>query len=244
MAYGNALLVTSVLANALVSNTPDATSAFGNLINVGSTLDNNLVTTAIINVFLQDASQRIDSTLDHMYGCPLNRVCDLDMTPASNASPADTTVSISSDMNALGIGDNLLFYDSSTGNREEVIVSAIAGNLITFTPALANSYLSATSLVKRVDFPAAIRFIASRWAAANIYDKYFAAQADKNESQFGKHLRELADNELDKILMGLNSLPNQFRTGHISVHSNLFKPYQTPEGWNKNPAKIPRTGRS
>ena len=54
--------------------------------------------------------------------------------------------------------------------------------------------------VLRSSFPPPLNQISARYAASYIYDKYFAAQADPNTSDYGKEMRAISAGQLNDIL--------------------------------------------
>jgi hypothetical protein len=65
-------------------------------------------------------------------------------------------------------------------------------------------------------------------AAANIYDKYFAAQANPDISDYGKKLRGWALSDLNSILQGIVILHGQRRIGHRFFNPMLRDRYGLP----------------
>jgi hypothetical protein len=247
MGYSTVTLIRKLLANALTSATPDTFDELGNLLNVGNSLDTNLITTDILHTYMQDADQTIDSAINGIYVTPLKRVGGPEWRLSADVSEyADgavlSLVSSQASASVLLPGDALVIYDGD--QREEVEVDSVSGDDVTLASPALNLYSLDITRVVRVDFPAQIKFISARLAAANIYDKYFAAQADKNESKYGQFFREMAIGQLNQILAGATILHGQHRIGHLTVNPNLIKAYGNPAGWNDRRFELKPPGRS
>lgn len=242
MPYGNSNVVQRLLANALTSATPDTLDQLGNLLNVGSTLDTNLVNEVLINEFLRDADQTFDAAISQLYGTPLKKVADFELTLATDLSEyADgKLISLSSDASLLGPGDRLVMTDGV--QKEEIEVQSVNGSTVQVLGGVLGLFQSGITRVIRVDYPPPVKYVCSRMAAANIYDKFFAAQADKNESKYGQFFRKLATIQLNNILAGATILHGQRRIGNLTVNPYLRKRYDLP-GEN-NGFKMDDPGRS
>ncbi len=83
---------------------------------------------------------------------------------------------------------------------------------------------------RRVSYPSPIRFISSRLAASNIYDKYFSSESSPNTSTFGATIRDLAYDRLNDILSGTIILHGQHRIGRRFYNPNLVDQYALPTG--------------
>jgi hypothetical protein len=232
MGYPSVQLVTRLLAQALTSATPDtAASGFpadqtlGNLLNVGNTLDSNNVTPDVINTFIADSDAEVNATIGTLYKVPLKRKADTEMTLLTDASSSQATFSVS-ESGILIPGDCLIITDGV--NREEVSILALSGMIVTAASNLVNGYSASQTRVVRVKYPDPISFISGRIAAANIYDKFFAAQSDKNESNYGKFFRNMARIGLQEVLQGVTVLNGQQRIGYLTVNPTTIKVYSLP----------------
>lgn len=84
--------------------------------------------------------------------------------------------------------------------------------------------------IMRLKYPSPISLISASLSAAYIYDRYFMAQADVNESEFGKYLRKQADQELNNILEGRTILHGVRRIGRRLYNPNITAQYNLPNG--------------
>ena len=239
MAYGNKTLVKRMLAQALTSATPDTLDQLGDLMNIGNDLESNNVTDDVINTFLSDADADVNSTLNMLYGVPLKKKADVELALVSDIAFLPVTTISVTDPRILTPGDCLIITDGFY--RDEVEVVCISGNTLTISPGPTHQYSVATTRVVRLKYPDPIPYVASRIAAANIYDKFFAAQSDKNESNYGKFFRNLARIKMQNILSGVSVLYGQHRKGNLSVNPNLKKNYGI-EGEFKNGFKLDDPG--
>ncbi len=228
----------------LMSKTPDTTDALGDVLNIGQTLDINLVTPDIINVYAQNAEREFDNTISQLYVTPLKRIADVEMkliTDFGEYDAGDVAV-LSNEATVLIPGDVLVVTDGV--NQDEVVVLSVDGTVVTLVSPVMNTYEAANTRVVRLDYPAAIKFICTRLACANIFDRYFSAQADKNESKYGQFLRSQANKEMNKILAGVTILHGIPRQGTLTVNPNLIKAYGLQKGWNDQPYKMDDLGKT
>lgn len=240
MGYGSINVVKKLLANALTSATPDTLDTVGDLLNVGNTLDVNLITTELVEFYMRDADSYINATINQLYVTPLKKIADIDFTLTSDIDEYNSVITLN-ESGVLVPGDTLVFYDGAS--REEVEIASIADNVITLAESLGYTYSASNTRVVRIGYSNPIPYISGRLTAANIYDKYFSAQADKNESQYGKFFRNLARIQLSQILAGVTILHGVHRIGHLTMNPNLRKRYGTPEGTFPEGYKIEDAGR-
>jgi hypothetical protein len=73
---------------------------------------------------------------------------------------------------------------------------------LNFTTPLLEDYSSADTNIEKIRYPEPIPLISAKLTASFIYDKHYAAQAEGNESNFGKKLRADAYSDINQILSG------------------------------------------
>ena len=242
MGYSTVALIQNLIAQALSSSTPDTTDQLGNLMNVGTQLDSNNVTPAVINAYMADADAMINSTLSQMYTVPFKKKADMEMVLLASITSLTTPHTFQvSEASVLTAGDTLYITDGV--QKETVEVSSTSGSTVTTVGVISGLYDMATTRLVRFKYPDPIPYISTRLASANIYDKFFAAQASPNESNYGKFFRNIARAEMNKILAGITPLSGQNRIGHLTVNPNLVKVYSTPKGWNDSPYKLDDLGK-
>jgi hypothetical protein len=263
LGYTNLPLIKALIANSLMSKTEDTIDQLGDVLNIGNTIDYNLVTPTLLATFAQDARMDIDAKLSGLYVTPLRKVADLEVTllasttlhdNASNANPSDgssgpsvtDSMLLSSEASALSPGDWLIITDGDQKENVQVdsVLLSTAGVTVTVTAFIFGTYLvGPTTRVVRFDYPAAIKFIATRLTTANLFDKLFTAQADKNESQYGKFFRQLARQQLNDILAGATVLHGQRRNANLNTPPNFIKPVFPQMGAKGEPYKLEDPGR-
>ena len=81
MGYCTETDITRTIAQALTTataSTSDDLGTYSSLLNVGNTLDKNLVTTANVNYYIQLADSEIDGVLSQLYSTPFCENVDFD----------------------------------------------------------------------------------------------------------------------------------------------------------------------
>ena len=230
MGYCTETDVTRVIAQALTTATADTTDdlgTFSNLLNVGNTLDKNLVTTANVNYYIQLADSEIDASLSQLYVTPFCEKCDFETELYSAVDEYNPYIVLERNC-PLAAGDVVILTDGTHEERHE-IDTVVSGSTFSTVSAIQYFFLEETRVL-RVTYPPPIRFISSRIAAANIYDKYFSSESSPNTSNFGIQLRELAFTRLNDILNGTIILHGHHRIGRRFYNPNLVDQYSLPMG--------------
>jgi hypothetical protein len=151
---------------------------------------------------------------------------DLEMNLLLDIDPYNSTVSLSR-ASVLNPGDILYFYDVLNEEQHEV-VSVTDATTVELDLPIDGIYSTETTRVVRIKYPPTINLICSRFAAAAIYDKYFAAQVNPNVTDYGKTLRGWALSDLNAVLNGAIILHGQKRIGHRFFNPNLRDRYGLP----------------
>lgn len=227
MGYSTTTLVQRLLAQALTSSTPETIDSLGDLMNIGNTLDHNNVTSDVVNTFISDADAEIDATISLLYAVPLRKRADKEMSLVEDVASLDDEITVS---DASDLHEHEILIVTNGNIKDSVEILSMTGNVITLVSALGNGYDAVDSRVVRIKYPDPIPYISARMAAANIYDKFFAAQADKNESTYGKFFRSMARLQLQRVINGIAPLVHQLRVGTLSVNPNLIKRYRVTGG--------------
>ncbi len=223
--------VTKTIAQALTSATAITTDALGtysNLLNVGNTLDKNLVTTDNVNYYIQLADSEIDAALSELYATPFCEKCDFETELYSDLDPSNNNYIVLEKYCPLAAGDIVLLTDG-TNEERHVISEVIRGDTFGTEVEIQYSFASGTRIL-RVTYPPPLRFVSARLAAANIYDKYFSAESSPNTSAFGDKVRELAYSRLNDVLNGTIILHGYHRIGRRFFNPNLVDQYALPTG--------------
>lgn len=226
MAYATLQNVYDIIGQAMTTAT--ATVANGSpvpLWTFGKTKNPNTIPIDVVNQYLTFASDQIDASLSELYVTPLIEKTDLEMLLLQDIDAYNAYVQIDK-ANMLNPNDTLVFIDSLT--EEKHTVTAIDGYVVELDQPLLGVYYAETSRVIRVKYPPTITLICARLAAANIYDKYFSAQVNPDNSNFGKTLRRWALSDINAILQGMVILHGQKRIGHRFFNPTLRDRYGLP----------------
>lgn len=237
MGYSNIAEVDLFLAQALTSANPtNTTSGLSKLININNTRDLNRIPNATVEYYISTSDSQIDGILTQQYYTPFKKCANgqwnLDENinvpvTSSSGSPTDSsgdsgstlppnTVVIDSSINLVP-GDEIVIHNDLTGEEEFATVATIVDQYtFTVTADLEGIFLATDGVrIIRNQFPPPLNQISARLAASAIYDKYFAAQADPNRSDYGKELRIMAIGALNDILAGKIHLKCARRRGDI-----------------------------
>jgi hypothetical protein len=198
MGYSNKFEVATELASVLTSGNPVG-SPVKPLISIGNTLT-DAVSDPEIETFIRQADAEIDALIDSIYLTPMTRVIEGSFTILVDITAGDTQI-VLDDATRFDIGESLLIRSAAT-NQELVVADILNSNVIVTTLPISSSYVAAASIVDRLRFPDPLPKISARLAAANIYDKHFAAEAEPNQSEFGNQLRAMAYEQINGILAG------------------------------------------
>lgn len=227
MGYCNRRQVEIVLAQTLTSATNRVVNgAKVPLIGFGNSLDPNTVPTSTVDEYIKMADEEIDGMLSEMYEVPLCEKADLELELLYDISEYNSAIELDKAGNLVP-GDVLVFFDSVQEERH-VVDSVTGETTVELVETLLGVYDASETRVIRVKYPPPISVIAARFAAANIYDKYFAAQVSPNTTDYGKQLRALATRDINNILNGRTILHGQKRIGHRFFNPNLRDRYRLP----------------
>jgi len=226
MGYSSTVEVDHVLAQALTSAKPETPSTGRiKLINIGTTRNFNLVPDDTVEFYITLADSQIDGILSQQYFTPFDKCAhgewlldeDLNAEVVAGTEVAATdvdtagavvvtvsnTIVVDSAVNLVP-GDEILIHDDASGNEELHIVKALVDqNTFTIEDEVIGTFLVANDIrIIRIRFAPPLNQISARYAASFIYDKFFAAQAEPNISDYGKEMRQIAMGQLNDILNG------------------------------------------
>ncbi|MCD6435535.1 MAG: hypothetical protein J7L15_04035 [Clostridiales bacterium] len=230
MGYSNRQDIEDVLNQALTSataSTPDGFNSVSNLLNIGNVLDNNLLPSDTINSYISISDSQIDGTLSELYKTPLSERTDLEMVLYSDITEYNEYL-VFEHTHPLNPGDIVVIKQLENEERH-VIFEAISTSMYSVVDVVQYGFTSG-SRVLRVKYPPPIRWISARLSAASVYDKYFSAQVSPGMSEYGKELRQIANNDLNNILNGTTILHGQHRIGRRFYNPNLKDQYGLPMG--------------
>jgi len=227
MGYASILDVQRVIAQALTSATSATLDSPVDLINIGRILDKNLVTEDIVNSYIRYADSQINGRISSLYKVPMCETADFEgalFSPVTDDSSG--SIIVLDETCPLSVGDIIILSEDT--NQEKHIIEEIISEDTFKTEDFVSFGFGVGARVLRVKFPDPLIIMSARLAAANIYDKYFSAESSPNTSEFGKELRELAFEDINKVLRGVIIFHGQHRIGRRFYNSNLVDQYGLP----------------
>ena len=252
MGYSSIAECDLILAQALTSSTPLAPSTSRTkLIEIGNTRDSNRVPDTTVEYYITLADSQIDGILSQQYFTPFNKcahgewLLDGDLNAvviAGTDALADTSgeiitaaknvIEVSTACNLIP-GDEILLHDDLTGDEEILIVKTVVDqNTFTTTTDVEGIFLAERGIrVIRLRFSPPLNQISARYAASFIYDKFFAAQAQPNTSEYGKEMRVVAMGQLNDILNGKILIKCARRRGGMFDNPWLDTAYGAAAPW-------------
>lgn len=249
MGYSTTDEVDLILAQALTSSTPTASSTSRTkLIDIGNTRDTNRIPTATVEYYINLADSQIDGILSQQYFTPFDKcahgewMLDEDLNAVAEAGTdtagapiiiSSNTIEVSTAVNLIP-GDEIVLHDDLTGDEEILIVATIVDqNTFTTTTDVEGIFLADSGIrIIRLRFSPPLNQISARYAASFIYDKYFAAQAQPNVSDYGKEMRTVAMGQLNDILNGKILIKCSRRRGGMFDNPWLDTAYAAAAPWN------------
>ena len=252
-----------VIAQALTSAKPETPSTQRvKLINIGTTRNLNLVPDDTVEFYITLADSQIDGILTQQYFTPFDKCAHgewnldedinaslvtgtevagtgtdgLPITAEVTTTTGATTVVVDSASNLVP-GDEVLIHDNPTGDAElHVVASIVDQNTFTTEDEIVGAFLAANGVrVIRQRFPPPLNQISARLGASFIYDKFFAAQAQPNTSDYGKEMRRIAMGQMNDILNGKIILGCGKRRGDLFGNAYLDDTYaHRDRGYNTN----------
>ncbi len=254
MGYSTVTECDLILAQALTSSTPTASSTSRTkLIDIGNTRDTNRIPTTTVEYYINLADSQIDGILSQQYFTPFDKCAhgewildeDLNAVAEAGTEVAGTgtdgaavvtslnTIEVSTAVNLIP-GDEIVLHNDLTGDEEILIVATIVDqNTFTTTTDVEGIFLADSGVrVIRLRFSPPLNQISARYAASFIYDKYFAAQAQPNVSDYGKEMRTVAMGQLNDILNGKILIKCARRRGGMFDNPWLDSSYGAAAPWN------------
>lgn len=200
MGYSSKQEVIIALANALTSGNPvGGLGTMSPIISIGKSITDTITDDEMYQ-YIRWADMNIDGRLSNIYRMPLKRVNLGTFDLAADVTTGDVVATLQ-DATRFIIDDVVVVRDIS-GFQELTVDDIPNENVLHFTTPFINGYLAVSAKVQRIGYPDPIPKISARIAASHIYDKFFAAQVQGNKSDFGKVLRDQANQDLNEILAG------------------------------------------
>lgn len=231
MGYSNINLCDNLLAQALTSSRPnDTTGGKVSLWTLGNSRNTNEIPDDIVNQYIRWADDEIDSNLSEMYRTPLFKTSHGEWSLEQDIDEYNPDHIVVSDATNLVPGDEIIIVSTAfnpTIREKHTVKEIIDDDEFTVEePIFTNFPSGEETRIIRVGFPPAIVLISARKATGNLFDKYFAAQASPDVSDYGNKMRDLALSAMSDILNGTIILHGQERTGNRFANSNLYDRYQ------------------
>jgi len=229
MGYTNRTLVERTLANTLTSASPASLGTPVDLIRIGNTLDFNVVDDAVVDQYIQWADEEINSAISELYVTPIDRQSDYETTLLSDINVYNDFI-ITTDAAPFDIGDTVILTNGVNTEMHTIaaILDDVTQNIFqTYTP-ISFGFLASNTRVVRVKYSDPITLMSSRLSAANVYEKYFMAEASPSQSEYGKWLRGLVSADINNILNGRTILHGQHRIGRRFYNPTLRDQYSLP----------------
>lgn len=217
------------------------------LINIGNTRNLNLIPNDTVEFYITLADSQIDGILTQMYFTPFDKCAHGEWSLDEDINPdevADTTVAGTDTAGAAIVtslktvvvdsasnlvpGDEVLIHDPNLAGSEEIHIVATIVDQNTFTTVddITTTFLAVNNIrVIRLRFPPPLNQMSARYAASFIYDKFFAAQAQPNTSDYGKEMRSIAMGQLNDVLNGKIIMKCGKRRGDMFGNAYLDSSY-------------------
>lgn len=184
----------------------------------------NTIDTKTAQLYINFASQEIDSRLSTIYVVPLKRIKirEEDLIEDSRAGTKSVSVADNGAFRSgclVRIGD----LNGSEVNEVDLLPEEVSSiNIVTLVNPLKRNYTRGQqSILSLVAYPDPVPLVCARMAVATIIDKLFVAEQDPDISQYGKSQRTLASNSLDEIMAGGIRLNGQDFVGRRFVRITL-----------------------
>lgn len=184
----------------------------------------NTISNRAAQLFINFASQEIDSRLSTIYVIPLKRIKTHEVLLSADCRAGTKSISVP-DNGPFKAGCLVRIGDLTHTEINEIDVlpndasSLSAVSLV--NPVSRNYTLGNESIASVVAYPDPIPLICARMAVAAIIDKQFVAEQATDVSNYGKNQRTLASADLDEIMAGAIRLNGQEFVGRRFVRMSL-----------------------
>jgi len=202
MGYATRQEVILTLANVMTSGNPaPGPTSLMPVTSIGKSITDT-VPDEVLYQMIRYADQNIDASVSSIYRVPLEQVNEGTYSLGLDITAGDVQA-VLEDATKFIVDDMVLIRDDENLNWQELTIDAIPNSTtIHFSAPVTDSYLVVNTTIERIRYPDPIPKVSARLAAAAIYDKYFAAQVEGNQSDYGKTLRDLAYMDLNQVLSG------------------------------------------
>ena len=186
----------------------------------------NTIDTRTAQLFINFASQEIDSRLSTVYVVPLHRIKVAKATIIQNCQKGGTALVV--DDNGPFRAGCLVRIGDNSGSASEVNEVNIlpdeaysTTSLSLLSPVTRNFTVGNKSILSLIGYPDPIPLVCARIAVASIIDKQFVAEQNPDVSNYGKSQRTLASNALDELMAGTIRLNGQDFVGRRFVRTQV-----------------------
>ncbi|NJL70433.1 MAG: hypothetical protein HC888_01885 [Candidatus Competibacteraceae bacterium] len=227
MGYCEIADVDSIMNQTMTSATATGHSK-QNLLRIGKVRDRSVIPDDIVEQYIQWAGQEIDGHLSTLYQMPVREHVDFEEYLFADIDDYNSYIVFENPC-PLAIGDTVLLIEGGLEDRH-IISNIVGDNVFETEDPIQYQYTEGSTRVVRVKYPDPIAWIACRLAAANLFDKYFMAEASAEISNYGKLLRKQARQKLNDILNGRTILRGVRRVGRRLYDPTIDDQYGLPEG--------------
>jgi hypothetical protein len=224
MGYTTRTKIQHIMAQSLTSATDTGLTTLKDLISIGNEIDSNLISEDVIEQYISWADEEINAALSVIYKVPFCENIDFETKLVADIDEYNQVV-ITERSCPFNLLDTILIVDSTGDYERHEIAELLKHNAFETIDTISINFAANTSRVLRIKYPDPIVYVATRLAAANIYDKYFASQSDPNITEYGKYLRQNAIEYLNNIVNGRTVLHGQHRIGFPFVSPYLKRRY-------------------
>lgn len=225
MAYCTVNFMRALLPKTITIGNDNITSPVLNKPGTSATID---MRTA--QLFINFASQQIDSRLSTIYLLPLKRVKTHEEPLTQDCQSGSKLVYIA-DNTAYKSGCIVRLGDVNGSEVNEVDIlpeeASSLSQVALVNKTGRNFTRGQSSLLSLISIPDPIPLICARIAVSSIIDKQFIAEQNPDVSNYGKFQRTLASNDLDGIVTGAIRLNGQEFVGRRFVRMTLRDTHNT-----------------
>lgn len=205
MGYCTKAELIQALANALSQGSPSQPGVLVDVFSVGQMVSDTVNDTQIFQ-YIKWADENIDAGLGSIYQTPFKRVNRGSFEIGIDITAGDTSI-VMPDATRFTQDDIVLVRDSATGLKQQVTIASVPSDTqIALSSPMTSSYPALTTKVERIRYPDPIPKMSARLAAATLYDKHFASQAEANKSEYGAYLRKMVADDMNRIVTGVSPL--------------------------------------
>ena len=187
-------------------------------------LDTNNISEDLVNQYIAWADNDINAKLSVLYSTPIPPYANYEAALLGDIDPDHNPYIVLDRPGLFSVWDTIFLTDG-TNEEWHVVDSVTNGTIIQTVTAITHDFGADDTRVIRYAYPYPITQCSARYAAANIYDKYFASQTDPNTSEYGRFLKQQVRQDLNNILNGRTVLHGARRIARRFYNPNLDDEY-------------------